>query len=85
MCSNAKKEKKNSKKRLGVYRDHSEIRECHGFTNLSRVTGTGYQGTGWGWQIPTLEKPAPGTRVYKPVAGCMGRVNGCAMMDFFFL
>ena len=38
-------------------------RDCHGFTNPSRVMGTGYQGMGWGWQIPTLEKPAPGTRV----------------------
>jgi hypothetical protein len=38
-------------------------RECDGFTNLHGLRVPVYTGTGAGWPIATLEKPAPVARV----------------------
>jgi hypothetical protein len=34
-------------------------RECHGFVNPRGLTSRAVTGAGAGWQIATLEKPAP--------------------------
>jgi hypothetical protein len=45
------------------------VRDCHGFTNLSWVAGTGRWGTGAGLQITTPGKPAPASMGWRVCRG----------------